>query len=740
MNRTEHPASFAQVIGLVLCLAVTLMALCSAPALATLPDNRAFEMVSPVEKGGQSLMANIALTDASGEHVIVDGGLHNSLLALGASWMLATRTPTGWNSVQVGPPPGREPGLQVNEEGFTYIGGVSEDFNRFLFQTEMSLNPRDPGAESGDMYVRDGATGPFEWASGPPAPEVKALGSQETNFHDNVFKTAVFSGASADLSDVVWNQFYPLVPPPGSLPGAPADTHAAGDEVYESVDGAAQLVGLVPAAGTECSPSQGSCVVPPCGAAMGNEAHQFAFATTTGAVSRAGSQVIFTSPDPTTEVEGVAGCGSPEVYVRADGTSSVQVSASQRAGGDPHGPKRKVYAGSVEEGGRVATVFFTSKEELANESNTGAADEGNDLYAYSLQTGTLTDLTPDESAQDLSGANVIQFVGAAADGSRVYFTARGVLAGANAEGRAPAEGESADNLYVYETASGRTTFIAPGGEVGGPPFGRESRGIGSELTPDGRHIVFRASENLTAYNQHGNAEVYLYDTLSEHLTCVSCNPTGAPPAGPATLPVRFKDGARIFGMEPGTLPSPKFVTDDGSRVFFNSPDQLTSEVVPTPRLETRTEILANGNELVPNAYEYEGGLPHLIAPEAGIVSITPSGHDAFINTFAQLTPQDTDGGPDIYDARIGGGFALAPPGCSGTSCQGVPAAPPIFATPSSVTFSGVGNFPPAAATVANPPAKPKPKAKKCRKGYVKKRGKCVRQHKANKASHGKGRK
>ena len=66
--------------------------------------------------------------------------------------------------------------------------------------------------------------------------------------------------------------------------------------------------------------------------------------------------------------------------------------------------------------------------------------------------------------------------------------------------------------------------------------------------------------------------------------------------------------------------------------------------------------------------------------------------------------------------------------CTGTGCQGVPPAPPIFATPSSVTFNGVGNFEPSQKTTV----KPKAKLKHCKKGLTRKHGRCVKK-KAKKA-------
>jgi len=67
---------------------------------------------------------------------------------------------------------------------------------------------------------------------------------------------------------------------------------------------------------------------------------------------------------------------------------------------------------------------------------------------------------------------------------------------------------------------------------------------------------------------------------------------------------------------------------------------------------------------------------------------------------------------------------LAEPVCTGSGCQGVPGAPPIFSTPSSVTFNGIGNFPaPVPVSVQKKVVK---KVVKCAKGKRLVRGKCVK--------------
>jgi hypothetical protein len=75
------------------------------------------------------------------------------------------------------------------------------------------------------------------------------------------------------------------------------------------------------------------------------------------------------------------------------------------------------------------------------------------------------------------------------------------------------------------------------------------------------------------------------------------------------------------------------------------------------------------------------------------VNATPSGSDVFILTSQQLLPQDGDTSPDLYDARVGGGFpaSVQAAPCVGDACRpGVAAAPPppLAAT---VAFFGPGN-------------------------------------------------
>jgi hypothetical protein len=143
---------------------------------------------------------------------------------------------------------------------------------------------------------------------------------------------------------------------------------------------------------------------------------------------------------------------------------------------------------------------------------------------------------------------------------------------------------------------------------------------------------------------------------------------------------------------------PRALSDDGTRLFFDSFDGLVPQ---------------DSNGMM-DVYEYEAGRAMLISSGSGssdsrFADASSNGDDVFFTTRDQLVPQDQDQSVDLYDARVGGGSSqLAPPVCSGTGCQGVPAPPPIFSTPSSVTFNGVGNFPAPPKAVVRAKIKHKP--------------------------------
>jgi hypothetical protein len=394
--------------------------------------------------------------------------------------------------------------------------------------------------------------------------------------------------------------------------------------------------------------------------------------------------------------------------------------------------------------GDGSKVFFTDCSRLTKgstaipTSNCGESEEeqytprGKDLYEYDAETGRLTDLTVDRHPGDSLGADVQGVIGineTGEAGAYVYLVADGVLAGKNAEGEAPASGQP--NLYLYR--NGAMSFIATLSETDNRFENFSDREVGdwrpeagvrtAEPTPDGHSLVFMSSQSLAGHETGGYAEVFVYDADTGRISCASCNPDGTPSNYGAHVPISTYNTFMH-----------RWISEDGSRVFFETDEALVPQDT-------------NGAQ---DVYEWEregagsctqaGGCVYLLSGTAGaenayLIDASADGDDVFFATRTTLVPRAQAGIMGLYDARVGGGFPESSVACTGSGCQGVPPAPPIFSTPASVTFSGVGNFEPQAQAIE----KAKPKSLKCVKGKVRKAERCVKKRKVREQARGRKR-
>jgi hypothetical protein len=389
---------------------------------------------------------------------------------------------------------------------------------------------------------------------------------------------------------------------------------------------------------------------------------------------------------------------------------------------------------------------------------------GDGRYAFYEEDGGLyrfDDVTGERETLAGTGGGVLGVLGGGEDGESAYFTAKSVLAGAGSSGQEPVEGQP--NLYLWRHGSSPVfiaTLSTEDGEEADPYGSTEAQAevasglrIGdwqpalgqrtAAVTGSGGSVVFVSNQRLPVvgypkgYRNDGLDEVYLYEADVNRLFCVSCsaNAEMSPKSyfeslyqAAAFLPISWSDTAR-----------PEWISNDGDRVFFDSAAPLVSQ-------DTNGKV---------DVYEWEregtgscepgdgenGGCVYLLSrgtSEAGswFVGASANGSDVFMVTRAQLVAADGNDADDLYDARVEGVEPVAPPACTGTGCQGVPAPPPPFATPASVTFEGPGNF---AAAPPVPTTKVVSKAVKCPKGLVRKDAKCVRKRKAKARSKARGR-
>jgi DNA-binding beta-propeller fold protein YncE len=402
------------------------------------------------------------------------------------------------------------------------------------------------------------------------------------------------------------------------------------------------------------------------------------------AISADGSHILFTSDGG--------------LYMRIDGERTVQVDESQGSGSSGGGSFSTMSADGTR-------VLFTDENKLTPDST---AESGTpDLYECEIveeeqvgklmATCKLSDLTVAKAGEHADVLRVSTL--GSQDSSYVYFLAKGVLAEGAESGQ--------DNLYVWD--GGTITFIVT--------LTAGDQGVGA-VSPDGAWLAFVSRKSLTGYDNTPPGggpveEIYLYSAATGQLVCASCNPSGE---------------ASIADAETSLASSRQRPLSDGGRLFFQTREAL----VPS---DTNGQV---------DVYEYEDGQPSPISSgtslnESRFEGASESGDDVFFRSRQQLVPQDAEEEARvIYDARVGGGIAApsTPPPCATADACRTPVSPQpsIFGAPSSATFSGAGNLAPSVA--AKPKAKHRPKPAKCKKGFVKKKGRCVKgPKKAGKSAH-----
>jgi hypothetical protein len=618
---------------------------------AHLPDCRAYEMVSPMEKNNGDIAwfnespnsADSVYTQSSldGEKVTYSSSkaFGDAVSAPYTSQYIATRhADQGWSTHSINPPERKSIVLG--------IGYVDREYKAFSPDLSIGwLAPESgialaPGAAEGhvNLYRRDNLTDSYQALTIGPR-----TASPFTGYRVG------FQGASADGTHALFVANERLTPDAAPMSG---EEHY---QLYEWVNGGLRLVSILPNGEpySGFSAAGGPAFIPALTGRNANLQH---------AISENGSRVFWT----TTDIFGSFG----QIYVRIDGAETVPVSESVS-----NGPAAFWLASA--DGSKA--VFS-----LGNQG-TGA------LYEFDVDTETPT---------LIAGSNV-GVIGASEDASYLYFASEEALAAGATAGE--------QNIYLYH--AGAITFIAtPTAGESPSPFASQPIIRTSRVSPDGRHIVFMSKTSLTGYDnvdaESGLAvsEVYRYDADSAELSCVSCNPSGARPSDSQNMP---NGPFNVFSLKvaawipvwQSSFYTARSIADGGNRIFFNSFDALVPEDSNGQQDVYQWEAPGTGRctEGSPAFSTQNDGCISLISSgestEASLfLDASPDGQDVFFTTKSSLVSQDP-GLVDLYDARAGGGFASPPPPpppCFGDACQGA-SQPPSDQTPASASFRGEGN-------------------------------------------------
>jgi DNA-binding beta-propeller fold protein YncE len=650
------------------------------PGSGFLPDDRAWEQVSPPDKQGGEIMGDTGRTRAAsreqpgspmaatfasltGFDDVHGTGISSEYMAIRTADTAAN--PTGWTTHGI--TPRQDPGTMLGAfRGFEPLwqGELSSDLSRGVFRAWSPLSDTPNVAAVENLYLRTDLRTPGAGlyrlltdcpACAAPLPPI----SQSSQL-------PAFVGASRDFSHVIFQSRYRL------LPGATATlTHP---NLYEWVNGTLRLAGVLP---------DDACGSPPCVAAS-SIVGQGKDTYTPHAISEDGSRIFFTDNSATGGARGT-------LYMRVNGTSTVKISGDQPA----------TFWTTSSDGTRI---FFTTAEQLASNDT----DSVGDVYMYDVNAPGgqhLTRLSISHSSVD-PPADADGVIGASDDGHYVYFVKGGQLVA----------GEPSSRTGIYEWHDGTVSFVgelAAGTQdlVNDVPTGSSFTPLASRVTPDGQHLLFMSHSGLglTGYDQShcdvGCAELYVYSADTHELACASCNPSGAPATSDARNNQRFGTGGAVT-----TLHFNHPFSDDGRHAFFTTAERLVREDT-------------NGKR---DVYEYDvpSGTVHLLSsgkPDTSdtyFMEASKDGSDAFFITRQQLVGWDTDLSYDLYDARVGGGFPdpVAVPGCQGEGCLPSQPSAPGAAVPGSGLVSGPGNVP-----AKHGAGHKKKRRLRCRHGYVKRR-------------------
>ena len=640
-----------------------------------LPDNRAWELVSPAQKnGGQVFPADPRVNSCAiieckpghshhqafplqstpdGEAVAYEGtSFAPGEGATAEDEYVARRTGAGWQSTNL------TPAKLQQGSGYRALDPLLQ--KAVLEQSAPSLGDQAP-SEYANIYTQPSAEPLTVTPLLVKAPPDRTSANGPEHF------ALSYAGASADLSRVFFAANDALTEVTPFAP-EPPDPGASGKDLYEWSGGQLRLVNVAPGNGAVKA-----------GASFGaGGAH---------AISADGSRAFWSD-------------ATGQTYVREDGEVTREIPDPGRfLAASPDGSKVLLEDGVLYDLESEASVDLSAGQGGFE----GIAGNSEDLSrVYFVDTAVLSGEEENSSgAKAQVGKDNLY---AWQEGSPTRFVA--TLRPQDNEENPSGGGGAVDWASV---PSQRTAEASPDGRY----LAFVSRALLSSPLPDYSNVgpceeISGTSEFLAV----PCPEVFLFDSTTGKLRCASCAPSGAAPLGWSVL--RRLEGAG------GSLPQPRYLGNSG-RLFFDSQDALSG-------FDTN-EGIEDVYQLEPagvGGCEREGGCVGLISAgsegiDSNFLASDESGKNVFFTTRDRLVGADSDELIDLYDAREGGGFASEfkpPPGEEQT--QVIPSEPPSL--PASETFSGPGNV------------KPKPR---CKKGQVRRKGRCAQKtaHKRKAGKH-----
>ncbi len=667
-------------------------ALRSGPS-AHLPNCRAYEQVTPVDKNGAQELLGYGGSTTEGILVGEDGD-HVMVAAHQVAWgtgprdgqspYFFSRTGNGWKLTAATAQP---------ESGqYSYDPQVfSPDLTEFGFYANWETSDN---AKAEDIEYKLGAPG-GPYTTLPPVPRADVEGGEL-----NVDAGNGWVAASEDFSkEILQVQDHTLLGP----------THTkSGSDLYEYSGGVLRQVNVNSAGATIGS----------CGATIVKGMESRGLVSSSHALSADGSRVFF-------EAAPGKDCSEPaNLYMRVGGDSTVDLGAYRFLAANAAGSEVMLV--------NAAGEVFLYETQTANVKRL--------TYGSEMHPLDFGQNFPEEGQYDVSAdLSAIYFTAGKLDpeapsggGLYRYDVASGVLRFIAQGAQISAVSPDGDDLYFEAVA-------VPGVPAGGERFPDENSFV--ENTQVFRYDAIEGLLQCMSCASPFDPAPRLNANFTSGRLGEGGLPTnqGIPGGGFATANSAAANGDYVFFQTPAALVSSDV---DGEVAPAGSGSAGEREEYGSIGISVSSDVYEWRKVGVEGCVHPQGCLSLITSGKGGfhnaLLGTDESGRDVFFYTDESLVGRDNDTAGDIYDARVGGGFpeASRPVECEGDACS-TPLAAPVDSTPASLAFSGPVNPTPVAA--AAPKAKPKLKKSQAKKKKHRKTKKRARSGKKAKKS-AKGRK
>jgi hypothetical protein len=327
-------------------------------------------------------------------------------------------------------------------------------------------------------------------------------------------------------------------------------------------------------------------------------------------------------------------------------------------------PAEASFAGASQDGSRV--FFRTTLRLTTDDNDTGRED------VYEWSNGTTTLISQPTGVPD-PDSGAVEFVGASADGSHVFLRTTQKLTPGDDDG---------GHFDIYERVGGSTTLVSQPTGMPEPALQFDVSFAGSSA--DGTRVFFATIQKLTPDDDDSTLGD-VYERSGETTTLLS-KPTGISDSDsdnvnfggasrdgshvfftttqrmvPADNDTAFVDvyersgGITTFVSAPSGVPDPNTdeaffagVSADGSRVFFNTTEKLSTD--DNDSGHTDTYLHAGG---VTTLLTQPTGVPDPDTGFARVLHVSENGERAIFQTPQKLSADDTDSGRLDWYERSG---------------------------------------------------------------------------------------